>query len=549
MKNWSLNHLEIEGIKWDISGDIITNAKVPTSNRNGFTYSSSAVKVPRIFYRIIGIKEDLDSYKSVLFKTDKELSKFGSLYLKIVNGMDREISINILTKLDNAWNKVNSDWQNTNTIIEEIEREGLIPNVNNKILELQIKNNLRGLLEYYIRNNEGIEKSKIKIIVNNIVHWLNLYFKNLIKDFDFTSINPKILCFGNITIEEVIFLNLASTLGIDVLYYNPKEDKEFEHFDPNGIFSTEILYNKREELEQFPGENTDRYKTSAYEAKEYMNQNLFTDEAGFYRPWQFAEYGFENLTLKTTFEEIKIWVKENAQFRDGWTIQNKNVTIPNIFAKVSGTHEDIEKYWREIDDIVKLKNVIFYKNLPLNKKVFHIEYNKFSDIYPRRAYAEFDIYKLMRAHWWKYRNLRLGLQKNIAEKIKEIVLNPPIQNIDDEEFRDFQVYLFSVLINLDDNIMELLQGFDYPGEVPKIIIYNNEKNGNLTYEDSIMLTFLNRMGLDILIFNPSGYSDIERFISKTEYDNHTLEKMRFKLDYRKAEEEKKKGFFKKLFGK
>ncbi|MCM1990338.1 YceG family protein [Oceanirhabdus seepicola] len=549
MKNWSLNHLEVEGIKWQISGDVITNAKVPVSNRDGFNYSSNAVKIPRIFYRFIGIKENINSYKAELFKIDKELSKFGALYVRFDKGLNREISLGTLGKLDNAWNRIYAlGGINSNTIIEEIEKEGLIPIFNNKILELQVKNNLRGLLEFYIRNNEDIEKSKIKLIINNITHWLNLYFKKLIKDFDYTSINPKILYFGDISIDEVIFLNFVSTLGVDVLYYNPQGDESFDKFDPNGIFSTEILYNTREALEQFPREDTDRYKTSAYEAKEYMNKSLFTDESGFYRPWQFVEYEIENVTLKTTYEEIKIWIKENTQFRDGWKIEGKKLFIPNIFAKISGTHNDLEEYWREISKIIELKNVLFYDKLPLNKKVFHIEYNKFCDIYPRGAYSEFDIYKLLRAPWWKYKDLRLGLQRNIAEKIKEIIINPVIQNIDDEELRDFQVYLFSVLINLEPKIMELLQGFDYPGEVPKIIIYNNEKNGNLTYEDSIMLAFLNKMGVDIMIFNPSGYSDIERFISKTEYDNHTLEKMRFKLDYQKATEEKK-GFFKKFFGK
>ncbi|WP_443663763.1 YceG family protein, partial [Clostridium sp.] len=109
-----------------------------------------------------------------------------------------------------------------------------------------------------------------------------------------------------------------------------------------------------------------------------------------------------------------------------------------------------------------------------------------------------------------------------------------------------QVDIFSVLINLDKEILELLQSFDYPEEVPKIVIYNNEENGNLSFEDCIMLAFMDSMGIDIIIYNPSGYNDIENFINPDQYDIHRLENVSFKLHFKKNAD-KKKGFFKNLF--
>ena len=102
--------------------------------------------------------------------------------------------------------------------------------------------------------------------------------------------------------------------------------------------------------------------------------------------------------------------------------------------------------------------------------------------------------------------------------------------------------IFSVLINLDVAVLELLQAYDYPEEVPKIIVYNNEENGNLSFEDCIMLTFMNSMGIDIIIYNPSGYNDIENFIYPQQYDIHRLENVSFELHFKKYVE-KKKGFF------
>jgi len=122
-----------------------------------------------------------------------------------------------------------------------------------------------------------------------------------------------------------------------------------------------------------------------------------------------------------------------------------------------------------------------------------------------------------------------------------------IINVEQEDLRDLQVDIFSVLINLDGEMLELLQAYDYPEEVPKIVVYNNEENGNLSFEDCIMLAFMNSIGIDIIIYNPSGYNDIENFIYPQQYDIHRLENMSFKLHFKKYIE-KKKGFFESLFG-
>lgn len=61
-----------------------------------------------------------------------------------------------------------------------------------------------------------------------------------------------------------------------------------------------------------------------------------------------------------------------------------------------------------------------------------------------------------------------------------------------------------------------------------------------------MLSFLNAMGVDIIIYNPSGYTDIERYIYSDMYDLHHLEEVSFNLDFKKIST-KKKGFFKNLF--
>jgi hypothetical protein len=76
-----------------------------------------------------------------------------------------------------------------------------------------------------------------------------------------------------------------------------------------------------------------------------------------------------------------------------------------------------------------------------------------------------------------------------------------------------------------------LQRFDYSQEVPKIILYNTELNGTMCRSDAAILLLLNKIGIDIVVYNPPGQSDLEIYIDNDAYDNHLLEDMVFNQEY------------------
>lgn len=547
MEKNSLNHLEIQSVNIDITEDIISSLKTMVHKRSKFQYNSNVVVIPKYFYRFIGIKKDEKDYYESLYKLDNELKKIGSCYIRFSEGLDKDISINLQNVLNDIWIKVFAmETIDVSFIINLISDNGFFPNLSNKVLLQQIKNNLKGLIEYYIKSSETMDRQNIKVIINYIIHWIKIYSNELFEKFDYMSINPKVVFYGDISKAEVFYLILLSTLGCDILYFNPKNSGAFDEVDKYNAFSKEIIYNITAEIKPFPVNVEDRIKTTAYSVKEELNKTLFTDDSGFYRPWQFADYNVQAVTLNTTYEEIYIWMKEKAHIREGWNVKGSTVVIPNMFSKVCGTHEDIDTYFQEINKVLTQKFTKFYNELPI-MDVVHLEYGKFNQIYPNNVFAEFDIQEMINSSWWKYKELRTGLQKTMAEKIKDLCLNPVIINVEQEDLRDFQVDIFSVLINLNGAILELLQAYDYPEEVPKIVVYNNEENGNLSFEDCIMLAFMNSMGVDIIIYNPSGYNDIENFIYPEQYDIHRLENVSFELHFKKYVE-KKKGFFQNWFG-
>jgi len=546
MEKNSLNNLEIHSVNLDINEDILSSLKTEVNKRSKFQYNSNVVFIPYYFYRFIGIKNNEIDYYDNLYKLDKELKKLGPGYKRFSEGLDKDISLRLQNVLNDVWAKVlQMEIIDVSTIINLISDNGLFPDLPNKVLLQQIKNNLKGLIEYYIKSNKAMDNENIKLIINYIIHWINIYSKELFHKYDYFNINPKVVFYGDISKTEVFYLMLLSTLGCDILYFNPNNSGAFHEIDKFNAFSKEIVYDFKGEIKPFPSGIEDRIKTTAYNAKQELNKTLFADDSGFYRPWQFADYNLQALTLNTTYDEIYIWMKEKAHIRVGWKVKDSTVTIPNLFSKICGTHEDINIYWKEINEVITQKSTRFYNELPI-MEVVHLEYGKFNSIYPNNAFSEFNIEEMINSSWWKYKELRSGLQKTMGEKIKELCLSPIIINVEQEDLRDLQVDIFSVLINLDVTVLELLQAYDYPEEVPKIIIYNNEQNGNLSFEDCIMLSFMNSMGIDIIIYNPSGYNDVENFIYPEQYDIHRLENVSFELNFKKYVE-KKKSFFESFF--
>lgn len=301
-----------------------------------------------------------------------------------------------------------------------------------------------------------------------------------------------------------------------------------------------------------------RTETQAFKASEELDEVLHDKDSGCYKPWQFANYKVNTDTLKTTYDEVILWGTQEAMIRPGWKVTSDEVTIPNLFSKVLGVHENIKKYKSEINQLIQEENTLFYKKFPIVRKRFPQNINK---IYRSllNIRGKIDKEKLITSDYWKYQKLNTVLQNAIADKIIEFLdissfwkhrnfkikirmslLNRIIEFISSFMYdsarnkRLMKVSIFSVLTNLSDELLGILQKFDYPMKVPKIIIYNNDNKKNLTFQDAIILMFMNSLGIDVIIYNPAGTSDIENYVQEENYDIHRLEDVRSKLNFRRG---------------
>ncbi|WP_234122662.1 YceG family protein [Clostridium hydrogenum] len=313
--------------------------------------------------------------------------------------------------------------------------------------------------------------------------------------------------------------------------------------------------------------NARRTETDAFRATKEFKEMFHDKESFYYEPWQFADYEVCADTLKTTYDEIGIWGKQEAVIRPGWKVSENTVYIPNLFSKIVGVYSDVVQYREDITAILKEKDTLFFKHFPLFHRIGHKKIGRiYSSLLNRNG--EIDKNKLLTSKYWKYTNLKSGLQENIAEKIIEFCKLPDfwkykcfssniklsiidkvstyITYMDNKIARDetlMKISTLSILLNLDAKLLSLLQNFDYPLHVPKIVTFNNSYSGTFSFSDAVTLMFMNSLGIDIIMYNPGATSDIENFVKEDYFDIHRLQFTNSKIKYKRV------NFFIRLFRK
>ena len=275
MNETNINRLEIEAANVELTDDILQDLLKPVSKRKGFKYNNHVVTIPRYFYRIIGVKRDKEGYCENLCRNHRELSKLGDLYSKFDKGLNKDISIEFQNLLNGIWGKCKVAGRiDTSSLISLINEYSILKLKVSDVLLMQVKNNFKGILDYYLRVNDDKNAEDIRLIVYYCIHWLNKYLTTLFSNFNYKEINPKIIYYGDINKAEAFFLVLLASLGCDILYYNPEKRGELENIDKYNTFSKEVVYVNRMPIVEFPEVVRERIKTTAYNAKEDLNKTL-----------------------------------------------------------------------------------------------------------------------------------------------------------------------------------------------------------------------------------------------------------------------------------
>jgi hypothetical protein len=536
------------------SMNIFDDLLLPTNKRIGFLRGEVPF-IPVYFYRYIGIKQNEDEYYNDLFRLDKTLSILEGLYLRFTNS----ISINSNAKLINStlsiWPYVDPfDPSLTGKLATLLMEHKVFP-TNNHTLTISMANSFSYILDLYCKEEKSLNLSKVRNFSLKILSWIYDFVPTLVKNFDFQNTSsedipsPKVIYYGDIKKHELLFLVFLSKLGCDILYINSSCDGVSEVTESSALFSNIFELPYKSALKEFPNEELlIRQETVALRASRELSTALYTDQDGFYRPWQFEKYKTHPATLKTTFHELKVLWNEPSSLRTGFKVENSTVYIPNLFAKISGVHSDLTLYWKDFFHLKSADNTLLITEVPFT----NVAYSK-TDLYSLAFVLNnsgfVDSEKLLTHSSYKFSYLKTSLQHIILDKINYLMKTDMLKKSIDKEFK---LKILMTILSLDKSILQLIQQYDYPSKIPKLLIYDNNES-IFSDEDAITLCFLNIFGFDITILTPTGYNNIEGKIGEKFYDIHRLEDVNFNLvlpnlnDEKKYTKEKGKGFLSNIF--
>ncbi|MFA7467776.1 MAG: YceG family protein, partial [Desulfotomaculaceae bacterium] len=187
------------------------------------------------------------------------------------------------------------------------------------------------------------------------------------------------------------------------------------------------------------------------------------------------------------------------------------------------THTELNQYWHDYRQLATSKNTNVITSVPFTK----ISYNK-RDLYASAFLINdtglIDREKLFKSDFYRYGYLRTSLQELIVNKIEKLIKADVFLNHN----KELPLKILMTIMTLDENILNLVETFDYPMEIPKLVIYDGTKDVFST-EDAIIIAFLNIVGLDIAIFTPTNYNNIELKLKQEILDVHQLPSIQLDL--------------------
>lgn len=317
--------------------------------------------------------------------------------------------------------------------------------------------------------------------------WLKRYQKKLFANWKM----PEVGCFIHMgpckDENEALFLRILARMPVDVLILNPNLNAACCVKD---TLLYELQFTEALPIKRYPQQSADlQMGTAAYHAERELDGLMYQD-TGIYRNYQYDKA--VSVTLQTMYEEIQILWKEELKFRPNFSTENGVVTLPVIFAKVSGVKDGmVPKYWSAVkglmtEDSFLVKNVPYIDPAAVNPMKAHsVEFLKNGRI-QRRRIKEHPNYP--------YSFLREEIQEHIFDKLQLLIESKLIKGT----FENGTEYtIVATILNMPKDIVRLIQKFDFTKKNPKLI-YVNTGEKMISLEDTILTAFLNLAGFDVI---------------------------------------------------
>ena len=512
--NWTTMELTKENYK--------TAIELAYSKRSVYKEVADHVQYSQVFGIISGVHFHEEDYLNELFDFihDKK-----TLHLIGKDFLNKQINNAHFQSIQKIMNIHQEQKLSVNRFVAFLDGEMLLPKSNQPVIHRNIRKSFIEILKIFEANSpNGLGNPDLRRILVDLVKWSTNHLSEL-KNISKIEDLPKFLWFGSATLSQQYFLLFLYKLGIDCLIYDSEKNGSFIGLEN----VPKIELDQAKQLE-FPNERVQRATTVAFRAAREIDTMLQTDESVFFRPWALREHSVQSLTLKTTYDEMFIMSRAESFIRPNFKVQNQVVTIPVVFGKIMGVSKNRKEYWDRFHELKDHENSYLINQFPILNETsadFRMHYKNALTNKNKLAKE-----KLFRGNYWtNFVRLPQNVQNTIAEGLIETVESSNlVTRLGNETEEDIKIYIFKQVTRLPQEIVRMIQKFDFSKEVPKIVLYINEKTGFLSRADAVLLLFLNKIGFDIFIYNPTGHNDIEQYIATELYDIHWLDDMVFDLE-------------------
>lgn len=457
---------------------------------------------PRFYYncfcRINGAEDKL-TYQSEIFRFQSELKASGRKIVILENGIAPPTP-----------EEINSINRRNYTRPEQMLTD-LSANINFPV-DIQLCRAMRKAFIDVMLEKSDTEGAILNKLTNRAVYllcWLRRYHNQLFKNWKMPEIACFILFGGCKTGKESLFLKLLAKLPVDVLILKPDLNSGCVLYDRTLY---EINYSGSLAIDRFPQENSGaRIGTAAYHAERELDTLMYSD-SGLYRAKQHSRAS--SVVLRTMYEEIAILWDQELKYRPNFSADGDSVTVPVIFAKVSGVKDGaVPQYWQSIknlitDDTFVIKKAPFIAaDSPNPVKAYAAEFLRNGKL--RRD-------KIMSHKCYRYGFLREEIQNHILDKLQLLIDSKIIRGT----FENGMEYaIIAAVLNMNMEIVRMIQKFDFTKKNPKII-YINTGESIISPEDSILTAFLSLAGFDVVFFVPTGYQSVEKHFARGTLEEH-----------------------------
>ena len=521
-------------VKLKKTDSIFEDLLVPLNQRIGFVGEPYPI-VPSYFIRYIGVPSTTDDwqaeYYNQLYILDKGFQMFQ--YLKFTESIPAPKAEESALIPQRLFRNSPQDW---NEVIEKILQAKILKQTYGELLNNTIIKSFIDIVTLFVEKNINVNTSIVLNFSLKIVSWYNRYLPSLFEHgnrsntFHFQGPNvhnPKILFYGSIKSHEIYLLYAFHKIGCDVLFIHSDEegDKPFQLFDQGNVLTYPIKNTHNLPIAPFPNrERLIRKGTVAYNASREIEEVIYAEEVGLYKPWQFESFLTQPITLKTTYDELKILWPEPTKLRPEFKIQNRKVYVPNILAKINGVNKDINDYWQDFKALTSAPNTRIIEDVPFTK-ISYTKQELYQTNYLLNKDGLLDESKVLKNRHYKFSYLKEPLQHFLMVKINELICSGMfLATVDDK----FKLKIIMTILTMDESLIKLVEVFDYTQEIPKVIVYDHNKE-SFSDIDSILLAYFNLIGLDVAIFTPTNYRTIEQHIRPNLLDIHQLPLVKYDL--------------------